>query len=120
MASVATRALSVWLRVFMKPRVATAERARARMAKPKGDPEPSASLRRRHLVTVRTVEGFPCYTVAPRSAVIPGKALVYLHGGAYVSEIARAFHVYPLAPVPEARIAVGSIVHALAEPAPAR
>ena len=90
MASVATRALSVWLRVLMKPRVATAERARARMARPKGDPEPPASLRRRHLVTVRTVEGFPCYTVALRSVTAPAKALVYLHGGAYVSEIVRA------------------------------
>ena len=90
MASVPMRVLSVWLRVCMKPRVATAERARARMAKPKDNPEPPASLRRRHQVSVRTVGGFPCYTVTPRSVTTPARALVYLHGGAYVSEITRA------------------------------
>lgn len=37
-----------------------------------------------------------------------------------LTEADGAFHVYPLAPVPEARTAVESIVHAVAEPAPTR
>ena len=87
MASVQMRVLSAYLRVFMKPRSATAERALARMAWPKGDPEPPASLRRRHMISMRTVEGIACYTVTPHAAAWPGQALVYLHGGAYISEI---------------------------------
>ncbi|WP_327116114.1 alpha/beta hydrolase [Nocardia sp. NBC_01730] len=68
--------------------MATAERARADMNKQKPDPIPPAGLRRRHLVTVRTVEGFPCYTVASRSAAAESaKALIYVHGGAYIHQI---------------------------------
>lgn len=69
--------------------MATAERARTDMNKQKADPAPPASLQRRHLVTVRTIEDFPCYTIAPRSVTKPTKALIYLHGGAYIHQITR-------------------------------
>jgi acetyl esterase/lipase len=81
--------LSVLLRVTRKPALATAERARAEMNKEKADPAPPAGLRRRHLVTVRTVEDFPCYTIAPRSVTKPAKALIYVHGGAFIDQITR-------------------------------
>ncbi len=84
------RTVAAVLRLTHHPAWSTAERARARVAAPKGSPTPPARLRRRHEVTSRRVEGFDCVTVAPRGAG-PGaqqRAAVYLHGGAYVSEIA--------------------------------
>jgi acetyl esterase/lipase len=38
-------------------------------------------------VHTRDVDGFPCHTVAPRDGTAD-RAAVYLHGGAYISEIA--------------------------------
>jgi len=74
-------------RLAFKPRMATAERARARVAAPKGPSGPPAKLGARHAVTSRRVAGFDCHTVAPRGG--PARAAaVYLHGGAYISEIA--------------------------------
>jgi acetyl esterase/lipase len=80
------RAVAAVLRVTRKPAMATAERARRRLAAPKGPTEPPTSLTRRHDVTHREVEGFPCTTVAPRGRPA-GRGAVYLHGGAYVSAI---------------------------------
>jgi len=57
------------------------------MARPKGSTEPPAALRRRHDVSTRHVEGFPCHTVRPRGRRAD-RAAIYLHGGAYISEIA--------------------------------
>lgn len=87
MASLQMRVVSTVLRLAYKPRWATAERARQRLAEPKGRSEPPAALRRRHEVSTRQVEGFPCHTVTPRGRRTERSAL-YLHGGAYVSEIA--------------------------------
>ena len=81
------RVVSVFLRLAYKPRMATVARARKRIAAPKGSPEPPAALRKRHDVSTREVEGFPCSTVAPRG-LHAERAAVYLHGGAYLSEIA--------------------------------
>jgi monoterpene epsilon-lactone hydrolase len=75
------------LRLAYKPRMATVERARKRIAAPKGPSGPPDRLRRRHDVTSRMVGGFPCHTVAPRARPA-GRAVVYLHGGAYIGEIA--------------------------------
>jgi monoterpene epsilon-lactone hydrolase len=86
MASLQMRAVSAALRLTRKPRMATAERARKRMAAPKGPADPPAKLRKRHDVSSRQVGGFPCHTVAPRGRRA-GRAAVYLHGGAYISEI---------------------------------
>ncbi len=76
-----------FLRAAYKPRMATPERARRRMAAPKGSTRPPASLLRRHPVRSRLVEGFPCHTVVPRGGIVT-RAAVYLHGGAYINGIA--------------------------------
>jgi monoterpene epsilon-lactone hydrolase len=86
MASLQMRAVSAALRLTRKPRMATAERARKRMAAPKGPADPPAKLRKRHDVSSRQVGGFPVHTVAPRGRRAE-RAAVYLHGGAYISEI---------------------------------
>jgi epsilon-lactone hydrolase len=46
MASLQMRAVSAALRLTRKPRMATAERARKRMAAPKGPADPPAKLRK--------------------------------------------------------------------------
>ncbi|TQN43449.1 acetyl esterase/lipase [Blastococcus colisei] len=74
------------LRLAYKPRMATAERGRARVAAPKGPSGPPAKVRRRHAVSTRRVGGFDCHTVAPRGGGA-ARAAIYLHGGAYISEI---------------------------------
>ena len=86
MASLRMRAVSVFLRLAYKPRMAGVDRARKRIAAPKSSSEPPAGIRKRHVVRSRQVEGFPCHTVAPRGGSAQ-RAAVYLHGGAYISEI---------------------------------
>lgn len=87
MASLQMRVISGVLRLTRKPRTATVERARERIARPKGSHEPPRSLVARHEVRTRQVAGFPCTTVArPNGA--SGRAAVYLHGGSYTGEIA--------------------------------
>ena len=88
MTSVQMRAVAVVLRLTRKRAMATPERARARLAAPKGASAAPAALTRRHDVTVREVGGFRCTTVAPRDRSAT-RAAVYLHGGAYVSAISR-------------------------------
>src|SRR4051794_4491303 len=87
MTSLQMRAISIFLRLAYPPRMATADRARRRMAEPKGPSEPPAAVRKRHDVRSRTVAGVPCHTVTPRGRRSE-RAAVYLHGGAYISEIA--------------------------------
>ncbi len=81
------RGVALVLRATRRRGMATPERARRRIAAPKRETPPPAVLRRRHEVTCRTVAGFPVWTVRPRGAA--GVAAVYLHGGAYISGIAR-------------------------------
>ena len=88
MASLQMRVISGVLRLTRKPRTATVERARQRIAAPKGSNEPPAALRSRHDVRTRQVQGFPCTTVTPRNGGT-GRAAVYLHGGSYTGEIAK-------------------------------
>ena len=80
------RAVSLVVRLVYRPRMATAERARRRLAEPKKQSGPPAGLRKRHDVRSRQVGGFPCHSVTPRGRTAD-RAAVYLHGGAYVSEI---------------------------------
>ncbi|TKJ30471.1 alpha/beta hydrolase [Blastococcus sp. CCUG 61487] len=87
MSSLQMRVVAAFLRLTRKPRMATADKGRARLAEPKGPSGPPARLRRRHDVTTRRVEGFECHTVAPAGR-LADRAAIYLHGGAYVSEIA--------------------------------
>ena len=78
------RLIAGYLRVTSKPGMATVERARKTIAAPKKPSPPPASLRQRHQVSIREVGGFTCFTVAPRNQE-PQRAVVYLHGGAYVA-----------------------------------
>jgi monoterpene epsilon-lactone hydrolase len=87
MASLQMTVVAAFLRLAYKPRMATVERARQRIAAPKGSGEPPAALRKRHEVSSRQVGGFWCHTVAPRDRQAQ-RAAVYLHGGAYFGEIA--------------------------------
>src|SRR3954469_21530457 len=87
MTSLQMRAVSIFLRLAYQPRMANADRARRRMAEPKGPSEPPAAVRKRHDVRSRPVAGSPCHTVTPRGRRSE-RAAVYLHGGAYISEIA--------------------------------
>ena len=86
MTSLRMRAVSLFVRLAYKPRMATVERARERIAAAKGSSEPPAALGRRHDVRSREVAGFRSHTVAPRGRTAE-RAAVYLHGGAYISEI---------------------------------
>jgi epsilon-lactone hydrolase len=87
MTSLQMRAVSMFLRLAYQPRMATVEKARRRLSEPKGSSEPPAALRKRHDVRSRTVAGFPCHSVTQRGRRSE-RAAVYLHGGAYISEIA--------------------------------
>jgi epsilon-lactone hydrolase len=86
MTSLQMRAVSLAVRLVYRPRMATAERARKRLAEPKKPSGPPTGLRKRHDVRSRQVGGFPCHTVTPRGRTAD-RAAVYLHGGAYFSEI---------------------------------
>ncbi|HEX2312354.1 MAG TPA: alpha/beta hydrolase [Thermomonospora sp.] len=87
--SIRMKAVAFYLRARYKPRLATAERARALIDAPKGDPSPPARLTGRHRVNRRTDAGFDCYTVTARTGPTPPKAVIYLHGGAYINEITK-------------------------------
>ncbi|CAA9273213.1 MAG: Esterase [uncultured Blastococcus sp.] len=86
MSSLQMTMVAAFVRLAYRPRMATAERGRARVAAAKGPSAPPARLRRRHAVATRQVAGFDCHTVTPRGRPAQ-RAAVYLHGGAYISEI---------------------------------
>lgn len=95
----------------------TMDHARSHLLRPESF-SPPRSLDRRVDVDVRHVDGWPVYTVVPRSESTRRRA-VYVHGGAWINEI-TGFHwrliaelsdttgteitvpVYPLVPRPEA------------------
>lgn len=80
------RGVGLVLRATRKPRMATAARARKRLAEPKADPAPPRRFRDRHDVAETEVGGFRVYRVEPQGP--PVSTVVYLHGGTYLSEIA--------------------------------
>lgn len=84
------RALEVALRLAYKPRMTTDDRARKRLAAPKGSTEPSARLRKRHDVRTRQVDGFPVHTVLPRGRT-PPRAVLYRPGPLTQTGDGRAF-----------------------------
>ena len=79
--------VAAWVRLTAKPNMATAARARAAMQQPKKSVPPPDKLLARHDVQVRKVDGFECWTVAPRDKA--ARAAVYLHGGAYIRGTSR-------------------------------
>lgn len=113
----------------------TMEHARSHVLRPESF-GPPRSLDRRVDVTIRHEDGWPVYTVSPRSGRTRRRA-VYVHGGAWINEI-TAFHwrliaelsdttgteitvpVYPLVPRPEATARavvtrIADIAHGLSE-----
>lgn len=86
MTSLQMRVVSAVLRLTRKRGMATAEGGRRRVAAPKGPSGPPAKLRARHDVGTRRIGGFDCHTVTPRGSRT-ARAALYLHGGAYISEI---------------------------------
>ncbi|MEU9449905.1 alpha/beta hydrolase [Streptomyces sp. NPDC048277] len=81
MSSIQMHVLAGFLKLTRKRR--TAPDPAAATAKP---PRPPAKLVDRHAVSTRTVGGFECHTVAPRDREAE-RAVVYLHGGAYISHL---------------------------------
>ena len=86
MTSLQMHVVSAVLRLTRKRGMATAEAGRRRVAAPKGPSGPPAKLRRRHDVSSRRIGDVDCHTVAPRGGRA-ARAAIYLHGGAYISEI---------------------------------
>lgn len=86
--SLAMHVVALYARLRMKPRSSSVSRARRRLRAAKGSAQPPAALLKRHDVSARQVDGFVSWTVSPRGRET-SRAAVYLHGGAYVSEIAR-------------------------------
>lgn len=86
MTSLRMRAVATYLRFTVKPRMATSERARDLVHRPKKPSPPPADLDSRHHVTQCRINGFDCYSVKPRGRQ-SGRAAMYLHGGGYFSGI---------------------------------
>lgn len=95
MASYAMKLLEPYLRLTRKPLTATAERTEARLATAKRAASVPRSLLRTCRVEQRSVGGFPCYSVRPRTPGAAGgpgiSTVLYLHGGSYISPIS-AWH----------------------------
>lgn len=91
MPSLMARLLGAALRVLRKRPMESVEGAREWLREPKDDPAPPHWFTQRHWIGLRTVAGFPVYTVLPGDTDRPVKAVLYVHGGTYVSEIS-AWH----------------------------
>ena len=85
MASWQMHAVALVLRATRRRSWTSAERVGRSLAEPKREAPPPPRLTRRHEVSSRTVAGFPCWTVRPRTTGTV--AAVYLHGGAYLAGI---------------------------------
>ncbi|WP_224769290.1 alpha/beta hydrolase fold domain-containing protein [Nocardioides ochotonae] len=83
------RTVGALMRVTRRRRFADPDGGPALLARPKGPSDPPARLRRRCVVETDVVEGFAVHRVRARATAPGGPAVVYLHGGAYVSEIVR-------------------------------
>lgn len=84
-ASLTTRLLCHFFQWRSKPKWATEASGSAVLARAKGSSQPPRRLAAR--VTSRQVGGFTVHRVAPSHGIRRRGAVVYLHGGAYVSEI---------------------------------
>lgn len=133
MASWQLNGVAALMRATRKRRFLTAEGGHAMLARAKGPSDPPATLRRSASVSTRSVAGFDVHRVRRPGARPDLPVVVYLHGGAYVSEIvsqhwslvARLAHeldvevwvpVYGLAPdhdAAEAHELVGALLEAV-------
>lgn len=91
MTSLTSRLVPIYLRVTRAQRTyRTAEAAERRVADRTAHPqsfEPPRRMRADVTVTRSEVGGWPVFTIAPADGDVQG-ALVYLHGGAWVNEVA--------------------------------
>jgi len=89
-------AIATYGRLIRRPRTyATTQSARAYLERPKkaGGPPSQLANSARYQLTRDTINGFGCYTVQSSNGETPAAArasVVYVHGGAYVNQIARA------------------------------
>ncbi len=83
--SLTTRAVCRVFALTLKRRWATEEIGRRKLLSAKTSPEPPARLAER--VRSRSVNGFAVHRVLPEGGIRSSGAVVYLHGGGYVSEI---------------------------------
>lgn len=86
MASWQMRGVASFVRLAYRRRYATEAAGLRTLARAKGSPAPPRSLTRRFDVHRDTVGGFDVYRVAARPAA-DRPVVIYLHGGAYTSEI---------------------------------
>jgi acetyl esterase/lipase len=91
MASWQMKGVSAFIRVAYKRRFATEAAGRALLTKAKGPSSPPPGIRKRCVVTHRQVNGRDVYVVRSRRAATgPSEhSVIYLHGGAYTSEIVK-------------------------------
>ncbi|MFI7540886.1 alpha/beta fold hydrolase [Actinoplanes sp. NPDC049599] len=91
MASWQMKGVAAFVRVAYKHRYATEAGGRAVLAKPKGPSAPPPGIRKRCVVAHRQVNGRDVYVVRSRRAAVgPSEhSVIYLHGGAYTSEIVK-------------------------------
>jgi acetyl esterase/lipase len=86
MPSIQSKAINVLLRLMRMKRIVNRMRQRVES----GDrtySEPSQRLRRKHLITSRTINGHLVWTIAPKQNASESH-VIYLHGGAYVNSFA--------------------------------
>jgi monoterpene epsilon-lactone hydrolase len=91
MASWQMKGVAAFVRVAYKRRFATEAAGRAVLAKAKGPSAPPPGIRKRCVVAHRQVNGRDVYVVRSRRAATGPSAhsIIYLHGGAYTSEIVK-------------------------------
>ncbi|MCV7422088.1 alpha/beta hydrolase fold domain-containing protein [Mycobacterium yunnanensis] len=81
----------IYARATRRPRLTSEKAAEAFLARPKETSNPPKWLPRHHDVARRVVDGFDVYTVRPKRTVSRSSSstggIIYVHGGAYVSEL---------------------------------
>lgn len=87
MSSFMMKIVSGYLRLTQKPRMNTVARAHKAIAREKTSSAPPSRLTARHDVSSTKFGGFTVHSVTPRGENA-ACAVIYLHGGAYISEIA--------------------------------
>jgi acetyl esterase/lipase len=82
------RAIAALMRTTRKHAFATTEGGHRLLARPKGPSAPTRAARRRTAVRTRSVVGFDVHAVTRPDPRPDLPVVVYLHGGAYVNELA--------------------------------
>jgi len=86
MPSIQSKAINVLLRLMRMKRTVNRMRQRVESGE-RTYSEPSQRLRRKHLITSRTINGHLVWTIAPKQNASESH-VIYLHGGAYVNSFA--------------------------------